>query len=77
MKVEKKFDFVLQWAATAVTILGAVLTALNIYPANVIAFNLGSVLWLVFAYRSKATSLIVVNLSMLLIYFVGAVYAAI
>lgn len=71
-----KVDFYLQWVATAVTILGAAFTALNVYPANVIAFNLGSVLWLVYAYRIGAKSLIVVNLAMLIIYFAGTIYAA-
>lgn len=72
-----KIDLVLQWAATALTVLGALFTVLNVYPANVMAFNLGSVLWLAYAFRIKVKSLIVVNLAMLLIYFVGAVYASI
>lgn len=75
--IMNKVDFYLQWIATAVTILGAVFTAVNVYPANVIAFNLGSVLWLVYAYRIRAKSLIVVNLAMLIIYFAGTIYAAI
>jgi len=74
--VNNKINFYLQWIATAITVLGAGFTAVNIYPANVIAFNLGSVLWLVYAYRIRAKSLIVVNLSMLMIYFAGTIYAA-
>ena len=75
--MNNKINFYLQWIATAITVLGAAFTAVNVYPANVIAFNVGSVLWLVYAYRIRAKSLIVVNLSMLMIYFAGTIYAAI
>ena len=62
---------ILKWAATAITLIGAVLTSLNIYPLNVIAFNIGSVLWLIFAVRIKEPSLIVVNSGLLLVYVAG------
>ena len=55
------------------TIAGALLTALNIYPLNVWAFNVGSVLWLIFAARIKENSLVVVNAGLLVIYIFGAV----
>lgn len=67
-------DF-LKWSATAVTILGAVLTSLNVYPWNVVAFNLGSILWLIFAVRIKENSLIVVNTGLLLVYVFGLLKA--
>ena len=66
---------ILKWAATTITLIGAVLTSLNIYPLNVIAFNLGSVLWLIFAIRIKEPSLIVVNTGLLLVYVAGLVKA--
>ena len=62
---------VLKWSATAVTIAGAILTSMNLFPWNVLAFNIGSVLWLAFAFRIKERSLIVVNAALLLIYMVG------
>ena len=65
----------LKWVATTITLIGAVLTSLNIYPLNVIAFNLGSVLWLIFAIRIKEPSLIVVNTGLLLVYVAGLVKA--
>ena len=64
---------ILKWVATAITLIGAVLTSLNIYPLNVITFNLGSVLWLIFAIRIKEPSLIVVNTCLLLVYVAGLV----
>lgn len=66
---------ILKWVATTITLIGAVLTSLNIYPLNVIAFNLGSVLWLIFAIRIKEPSLIVVNAGLLLVYVAGLVKA--
>ena len=66
---------ILKWVATTITLIGAVLTSLNIYPLNVITFNLGSVLWLIFAIRIKEPSLIVVNSGLLLVYVAGLVKA--
>jgi hypothetical protein len=66
---------ILKWVATTITLIGAVLTSLNIYPLNVIAFNIGSVLWLIFAIRIKEPSLIVVNSGLLLVYIAGLVKA--
>ena len=72
--MNKMNDF-LKWSATAVTILGAVLTSLNVYPLNVVAFNLGSILWLIFAVRIKESSLVVVNTGLLLVYVFGLLKA--
>lgn len=72
---DQTLNNILKWVATAITLVGAVLTSLNIYPLNVIAFNLGSVLWLIFAIRIKEPSLIVVNTGLLLVYVAGLVKA--
>lgn len=72
---DQTLNDILKWVATAITLIGAVLTSLNIYPLNVIAFNLGSVLWLIFAIRIKEPSLIVVNSGLLLVYVAGLVKA--
>lgn len=63
----------LQWSATLFTILGAVFTSLNTYPINVVAFNVGGVLWLLYAVRLKHNALIVTNAGLLLIYVLGLV----
>ena len=70
---DQTLNNILKWVATAITLIGAVLTSLNIYPLNVIAFNIGSVLWLIFAIRIKEPSLIVVNSGLLLVYVLGLV----
>jgi len=63
---------VLKWTACVVTVSGAMLTALNVYPANIALLNLGSILYLVWAVRIKEWNLIVVNAVLLLIYIMGA-----
>ena len=72
-----RIDFYLQWSATVVTVLGALFTSMNIYPANVIAFNVGSVIWLIYAVRVKMSSLVAVNAGLLLIYVAGLIKAAV
>ena len=77
VKISHMMNRVLKWSATALTIAGAVFTSMNMFPHNVWAFNVGSVLWLLFAIRIKERSLIVVNSAMLLIYTVGLLIKAI
>lgn len=70
MKVEK-VNTILEWVATIVTVGAAIATALAIDPLNIYLFNLGSILWLVWALRIKRASLVVVNIGLLAVYFYG------
>jgi hypothetical protein len=65
---------VLKWLGTALTIAGAVATALAIDPLNVYLFNAGAVTWLAAAIRMKEKSLIVVNSGLLTVYVFGIFY---
>jgi len=65
---------VLKWLGTALTIAGAVATALAIDPLNVYLFNAGAVTWLLAAIRMKEKSLIVVNAGLLAVYLFGIFY---
>lgn len=64
----------LKWLGTALTIAGAVATALAIDPLNVYLFNAGAVTWLFAAIRMKEKSLIVVNSGLLAVYLFGIFY---
>jgi len=64
----------LKWLGTALTIAGAVATALAIDPLNVYLFNAGAVTWLFAAIRMKEKSLIVVNAGLLSVYIFGIFY---
>jgi hypothetical protein len=61
----------IKWVATAVTLVGALSTSLDIHPLNIYILNLGSVIWLIWAIRVKENSLIAVNLGLLAIYAIG------
>ena len=64
----------LKWLGTALTIAGAVATALAIDPLNVYLFNVGALVWLWAATRMKEKSLIVVNAGLLAVYMFGVFY---
>lgn len=61
----------IKWTATAVTLIGALLTSLQYTPENIYVLNLASVIWLLWAIRVKENSLIAVNLGLLAIYALG------
>ena len=61
----------IKWTATAVTLLGAVLASLNIYPACAVVLNLGSFLFLIWSILIRDPAMITVNAGLLTIYSVG------
>lgn len=64
----------LKWVACAVTLSGALCTALRIDPMNIYLLNLGAVLYLMWSIRIREWNLIVVNVALLLIYIIGLFY---
>ena len=69
----EKMNTILEWSATIVTVGAALATALSIDPLNIYLFNIGSVLWLVWAVRIKRASLVVVNVGLLAVYVYGLI----
>ncbi len=67
-------NFILKWVACAVTLSGALCTALRIDPMNIYLLNLGSILYLMWSVRIREWNLIVVNAVLLLIYITGLFY---
>lgn len=63
----------LEWTACAITIAGALATALAIDPLNIWLLNVGAVLYLVWAARVRILSLVLINLALLTIYAYGAI----
>ena len=70
--VDKHYLNACKWLGTAATITGALATAAGFDPANIIAFNVGSVFWLLAAIRMKDAALMSVNAGLLGIYALGA-----
>jgi hypothetical protein len=71
--MKKKLDFYIKWLATAVTIAGAILVSLNLYPHGPALLNLGALLWLIVSIMWREWSLIIINATLLLIYTVGLI----
>ena len=68
-----KFDseFFLEWTSTALVILGAVLTAWNIYPLNLGVQFVGNVGWFIVGYMWRKWSLMTIQAIISIIYIVG------
>ena len=69
-------DFVLKWVACAVTLAGALCTALRIDPMNIYLLNAGAFLYLIWSVRIREWNLIVINAALLTIYCVGLFFGA-
>ena len=67
----RQIDSVLKWTATALILIGAVLTSLAIDPWNIYLMNAGTLIWLIWALRIRDNALIVVNAGLLVIYMMG------
>jgi hypothetical protein len=71
MTMGKKTQFVLEWASTAILMVGVWLTAINYYPLNVVFSVLGNFGWLVVAIVWRKPSLITVQLIIVTLYVIG------
>lgn len=68
------FNNILKWVACAVTLAGALCTALRIDPMNIYLLNAGAFLYLVWSLRIREWSLVTINAGLLTIYVVGLFY---
>ena len=66
-----------KWTGCALVVAGAFLTAINIYPLNLIVLNSGTFIYMIWSWRVKEMSVFVVNLSLTLIYTIGIVFNSI
>ena len=61
----------IKWVATAVTLAGAIATALMYDPLNIYLLNLGALLFLIWGYMIQDKAMITVNAGLLVIYVIG------
>jgi hypothetical protein len=61
----------LRYSAVIITLLGALATAFRVDPLNIYLLNVGTSLFLIYSFKIKDLSLILVNSGLLLIYVVG------
>jgi hypothetical protein len=69
--MNKELSFYVKWVATLVTLAGAVLASLNIYPLSAITLNSGAFLFLIWAVLIRDRAMITVNAGLLAIYTLG------
>jgi hypothetical protein len=63
----------IKWTGTGICLLSILLTALNIYPANLILGFIGSAIWAAAGYALDDTPLFVVEVVAVIFYFSGLV----
>jgi hypothetical protein len=63
----------LKWTGTTLCLLGILLTALNIYPANILIGFIGSSLWATAGYAQDDMPLFTVEIVAVAFYFAGIV----
>ena len=61
----------LKWIGTSILILGTGVNSLGIYPLGPILLGLGGLVWMTVGIMWKETSLIVTNLVLSLVTFIG------
>tara|TARA_E500000318_G_C3516732_1_gene194650 strand:+ start:274 stop:531 length:258 start_codon:yes stop_codon:yes gene_type:complete len=66
---------IIKWQGCVFVIAGAVLTAFNIYPANLIILNLGIIFYIAWSILVKEPSILVLNIVLFLIYLIGYLYS--
>jgi hypothetical protein len=66
-------NFFLKWAATIITIAGALAVSLKLDPLNIYLLNVGSILWVIWGWRIREPSIITVNIVILAIYMYGLI----
>ena len=63
----------LAWFGTVGLIVGAIMTALNIYPLNIWVMIVANGVWLIAGWLWKEPSVIGLNFFMVIIYVIGAI----
>jgi hypothetical protein len=63
----------LKWSGTLLCLFGILLTALNIYPANIVIGFIGSLFWAIAGFAQDDMALFTVEIVAVAFYFAGIV----
>lgn len=66
-------NFFLKWLATILTIASAITISFHIDPLNIYLLKVACIVWIIWGYRIREWSIVVVNSAMLVIYGHGLV----
>jgi len=69
-----KLNLFLEWAGTAILILGTAVNSMGYYPQGPIILCIGGLFWLVVSIRWRKFSLVVVNTVMMLTALAGLMW---
>jgi hypothetical protein len=72
-KMKFDYEFFLEWTSTVLVIIGAVLTAWNVYPLNLAVQFVGNVGWFAVGYLWKKPSLMTIQAVISAIYITGLI----
>jgi hypothetical protein len=70
-----RFNRVLVWIATGLTLMGATCTSLRIDPLNIYLLNIGCLFFVAWAVRIRDRAMITVNTGLLMIYVMGLFFS--
>jgi hypothetical protein len=70
-----RLDFVVEWSATSILLIGVALTSANIYPLNVVVSLVANLLWLWLGFIWRKWSLIIVEIVIVTMYLAGTIQA--
>ena len=73
MSIKDRNTWLLKWTGTVLTLMGAILTSIDIQPYNIWLLNIGSAVFVAWAIRIKDGAMITVNLGLLTIYSIGVI----
>ena len=71
--MNNKVEFILEWLSTFLVIIGAILTAWNVYPTNIMFQFVGNVGWFVVGYMWRKWSLMTIQAIVSAIYIAGLI----
>jgi hypothetical protein len=70
-----RITHIVKWTATVIVLVGALCTSLRLDPVNIWLLNVGTGLFVIWAFRIGDTAMITVNTGLLLIYLFGLYYS--
>lgn len=63
----------LEWFSTIFSLIGAILTAINVYPLNIYVSLMTSFTWVAWGIRTSNKGIVVVNIGFGIIFLIGSI----
>lgn len=63
----------LEWFSTIFSLIGAILTSVNVYPLNIYLSVITSITWIIWGIRTSNKGIVVVNIGFGIIFLIGTI----